>query len=482
MTGEASIEIWGIEIPSLALQNECVIRAILAISARDLEIKAGREQRLLYGSAAIENNAVATTLLKDTLTGPVTLEMLATTLLLLWNGIIANDGRAELGHCIGAQYILSRLDQNSLSTRVGRELLLLYARLDEVVAHTNWLTENSRFAMSHRTKALALLENTEYALGHEIRSILTERIALLENDCTFLGQIAQPVKPESRTRLIGLVRRLCRWYVRAKSLSDFQPEELQSEHPFGSVRYSTTGATMLILFCRGMYSLYRNLNYSRSFEATPLKVSIAVLARRILAGAIDVAPSKYSSTLLFSNGLIQAVDQTSELVVNPEIRAWQLSMVNKSLVFLESSVWNFQNPVLIQWEVQQQGIKFSRRGRVLACSTCSTKEGRMEDWNAAKSYEENPEPFEFEHGQKFTCLSSHVEPDLRVVITVEHSEAIDDQLHTWVDENMSAYWTNLAKDIDFTQRYAGDLPAGSFEKILAEEGLSEFLSTMYSLD
>lgn len=475
------------DIPALAFENDYVIHAILSIAARDLQLKTRDNQasRSLDVSA-IQSGALSMHGLRQSLDRPATLEMFATILMLLWQAMVSNDGKAEVSHCVGAQYVLSRLPDTILQSRLGQELLILYSRLDEMMAYTHKQTSSSHFAISHRTRALSTLKSEAYA--HEIRCILTERIALLKSDASFLDQIAKPVSLEQQQGLLTLVRRLCRWYQKVRNEPEFEPLELAlsqrtADHPFGSIVYgSTAAAMMMISFCRVMYSLWRNLNYSRFCDYSSLRVAVAVLVRQIFAGALDLTPSTYSETLLGLNGIVSPLVQANEIITSPELRAYQIAMFERLIEYNGRTVWDFQHPVLLEWEQLQQINYFERTStRTMRCETCFAKAGLMADWTGGDC-DEDSDNFAAP-GSEINSYNVYARRDHSVYIEVNKTVVNEDgRLSLTHDVEMSALWTRLAKNINFSDKFAGDVEPGAVEEILNQEGLGAFNHCDYTLD
>ena len=463
----SALTIWRSTIPALSFENEHVIHAIMAIAAKDIELKFIKNKQLRRDSVKYEMTAMQS--LGKALQGPATPSILLSILILLWLATLSDEDARTKSHLKGVRDVLRLIPSQVFETQLGKELLMLYARLDLTKLHTRRLTTKiSDLAIFHKTKLmhnLMMSPEASISMSYELWRLICEKTEIMRSDATFLRQIAEPLTKLQQTQLLILIPRLCSWYTSALQLPEFEADFSEC-FPYGSATYRTpSAAILLVLFYDCMNSVYRHLNRASFFD-NEITRSYAIKMRQILAGAVDASPSDYSRAVLRQSGTIGIffpLYATSDSISDPLEKQWQVDVFNKIAKSYARSVWDFIDPAFFYYRHARQALCFKEMPKNQTLSTMGAEQGLLIDQPPDLS-----SPTRFLE-QKVSTYSIHQLDDMRMVVWVTDSELRENgSFSCETDPGATAHWTQLISAVDYSHRADGDVEPGTVEHILRE--------------
>lgn len=306
--------IWQTHISTMAFANPSLLHVILALAAKDLEMKStsNRPESLKYRLMRESHEGQALSSLASELKQGTTSEQVTpwTILLLIWLSIISDRHQTATEHFEGIRPLIFNLSSTTFSSKSGREMSRLFLALDMTRASMrNISTRPMKPISSWLTKRLAVECSQADDLDEYLFYTMLDIVSRLPSlpFCTYL-QLATRRCRVSDEKLAGLER----------MFSDLEAwrENTRRSPAFRSTTRAarTRGHDKITLYAdpkAAMLMAYYYWILSRLYdEALLFYVDSAVLKRisihiqQIVRGAIDQWPSTYSSIILNSKGAL----------------------------------------------------------------------------------------------------------------------------------------------------------------------------------
>lgn len=307
---------WRNEIAMMTFSIPSMLHAILALSAKDLELKSAsdspEQMQKRYHSEWHEGRALMH-LSRDLGTGNYAQDSMPWTILLLsWLCIISNRQQTAVRHLNGVQQLLTNTPMTQAQDHLGKELSHLFLALDMTRAcMRNLSTRPLAPASNHVTKRLVLNASISGTLDELLLYQMLDIIASLPGspDCTYLEYATDKyVLPEKTiSKVECLIGNLSSWRAKAKQSPSYKSVVVEArpgaQGKLCIIFQDPLAATLMVYY---HWSLIRLIIEPRYWHRRSIAIQEHAVRfiQGVVRGALSKHPSTYSSRILNSGGAL----------------------------------------------------------------------------------------------------------------------------------------------------------------------------------